>query len=100
MNPTESQDTMENQDEPPNNDESNAGRRCGPSDCSGRVLQPREQVETGDKILLVGGAWITSRKGGFLAKDYIQVRRPNVPHHLSRTAGATDAGSEATKHPA
>ena len=25
---------------------------------------------------------------------------PNVPSHLSRTGGAADAGSEATKHPA
>jgi len=25
---------------------------------------------------------------------------PNVPSHLPRTVGATDAGSEATKHPA
>lgn len=46
----------------------------------GRVLEPHEEVMQGDKILLIGNSWITAQKTEHVwhAKDYIEVRRPNI----------------------
>lgn len=55
-----------------------------------RVLQPDESIKVGDKILLVGGSWLTVDTPGFLAKDCIEVRRPNV----EVTPGEVDARSQ------
>lgn len=46
----------------------------------GRLLQPDEHVIEGDKILLVGGSWITANGGnGHIntARDFIEVCRTN-----------------------
>ena len=57
--------------------------------CSGRVLEPEEEVLQGDKILLVGNSWITAKKTEHVwrAKDYIEVRRPNVHVRFAALTG-------------
>ena len=55
-----------------------------------RILLPHEEVKRGDKILLIDGSVMeanhTTKKisAMFLARDYIEVRRPMSRHQRSR----------------